>query len=329
MRQRVLITGASGFLGYHLITAALEKNLEVYAAVRKSSNVKHLEGLPVNFTGLNYADVAEMEKVFDELQFDYVIHAAGTTKALTQQEYDLVNNTYTQNLARAAEKNKGQIKRFVFISSLAATGPSNSIEQKINDNAVPYPVTAYGKSKLNAEIGLKNAQFPVTILRPTAIYGPREKDIFIVTQTLNKGLDPYIGKFSQKLSFVYAKDMAELAVNALGKTGGSGIYNISDGREYSRYEFADIVKRLLEKKAFRFHIPLGLIKTGLFFADRINRSLKKVSPLSVEKLNELTAANWACDISKAEQELGFSPQYDLQKGLEESLAWYKENKWLK
>jgi UDP-glucose 4-epimerase len=329
MRHKVLITGASGFLGYHLIIAALEKDLEVYAAVRKSSNISHLADMPVNFTELNYADVEGMAKIFDEHQFDYVIHAAGTTKALTQQEYDLVNNAYTQNIARAAEKNKAQIKRFVYISSLAATGPSNTVEENILDKAIPYPVTAYGKSKLNAEIGLKNVEIPITILRPTAIYGPREKDIFIVTQTINKGLDPYIGKFSQKLSFVYAKDMAAVTINALEKTGPYSIYNISDGREYSRYEYAEIVKKLLGKKAFRFHIPLGILKGFLYVSDRINKTLKKASPLSIEKLGELTAANWSCDISKAQKELDFVPQYDLQKGLAESVEWYKKNNWLK
>lgn len=329
MRDKVLITGASGFLGYHLINAALEKGLEVYAAVRKSSDISHLQALPVKFTELNYKDVAGMEKIFAEEKINYVIHAAGTTKALTQEDYDLVNNIYTQHLAKAAEKNKAQIKRFVYISSLAATGPSNNLEKGIQDNAVPYPVTAYGKSKLNAEIGLKDTDIPVTILRPTAIYGPREKDIFIVTQTLNKGLDPYIGKGLQKLSFVYAKDMAAVAVNALLKTGPYCIYNISDGKEYSRYEYADIVKGLLQKKAFRFHIPLGILKGFLYVSDRINKSLKKASPLSIEKLNELTAVNWSCDISKARAELDFAPQYDLRKGLEESLEWYRSNQWLK
>lgn len=329
MRDKVLITGASGFLGYHLINAALEKGLEVYAAVRKSSDISHLKALPVKFTELDYKDVEAMEKIFAAEKINYVIHAAGTTKALSQEEYDLVNNIYTQHLAKAAEKNREQIKRFVYISSLAATGPSNNLEIGIQDNAVPYPVTAYGKSKLNAEIGLKDTDISVTILRPTAIYGPREKDIFIVTQTLNKGLDPYIGKGLQKLSFVYAKDMAAVAVNALLKTGPYSIYNISDGNEYNRYEYADIVKGLLRKKAFRFHIPLGILKGFLYVSDRVNKYLKKASPLSIEKLNELTAVNWTCDISKAKQELDFAPQYDLKRGLEESLEWYRSNQWLK
>ncbi len=328
MKQKVLITGASGFLGYHLISAALGKGYDVYAAVRKTSNIKHLEALPVNFVELDYNDVDSMGSIFAEKQFDYVIHAAGTTKALSAAAYDLVNNIYTQNLAAAAAKNKAAVKRFVFISSLAAGGPSKNIEGEIDENKRCEPVTAYGKSKLDAENNLKKVDIPVTILRPTAIYGPREKDIFIVTQYLNKGLDPYIGKFSQKLSFVYAKDIAAVAVDALTKPGDSGVYVITDGKAYSRYEYADIVKKLLGKKAFRFHIPLGAIKAILFAVEKINRALNKVSAVNLEKLEELTAPNWSCDISKAAKELDFAPQYDLQKGLEESVDWYKKNGWL-
>lgn len=329
MSEKVLITGASGFLGYHLVNAAIKNGLEVYAAVRKSSNVKHLEGLSVDYVTLNFEDVDAMSKLFEEKQFDYVIHAAGTTKALSEKEYDLINNIYTVNLAKAAEKNKGTVKRFVFISSLAAIGPAKKGENSISDLSEPLPVTAYGKSKLNAENNLKKVDIATTIFRPTAIYGPREKDIFIVTQTLSKGIDPYIGRINQQLSFVYGSDMAELAVKALRQTGGNTVYNISDGNSYSRYAYADIVKRLLKKKAVRFHLPLPVIKGILFVTDRINRSMKKVSAVSIEKLNELTAENWACDISKAKMDLGFEPKFDLEKGLEASVEWYRENKWLK
>ena len=328
MRQKVLITGASGFLGYHLINAAVANNMEVYAAIRKSSNVKHLQHLPINYTVLNYADVEGLIKIFADLQFDYVIHAAGTTKANTEKEYELVNNTYTQNLAQAAAKNKGQVKRFVFISSLAAAGPLKSGTHKIAEDTLPLPVTAYGKSKLNAEIYLKKLEIPVTIFRPTAIYGPREKDIFIVTQYLNKGFEPYIGRFSQTLSFVYAKDMAEIAVKVLWQADANGTYNIADGNEYSRYAYADIVKNILGKKSLRIHLPVAVVKTILFIVEKISKSINKVPAVSNEKLQELMAENWSCDISKAKQELGFVPVYDLQHGLEESVEWYKKNNWL-
>jgi len=235
---------------------------------------------------------------------------------------------YTINLATAAAKNK-RVKRFVFISSLASIGPSKNAAESITENTPRNPVTAYGKSKLNAENNLKKVDIAATVFRPTAIYGPREKDIFIVTKTLCKGIDPYIGRTAQQLSFVYGPDMGEIAVKALKQTGGNAEYNITDGKSYSRYAYADIVKGILNKKAVRFHLPLPVIKAVLFVVERINRAMKKVSPVSIEKLNELTAVNWTCDISKAKKELGFEPKFDLEKGLKASLDWYKENKWLK
>jgi len=329
MRQKVLITGASGFLGYHLINAAIENDLDVYAAIRKDSNVQHLQELPIKYVVLNYADVDEMATIFSKHKFDYVIHAAGTTKANTQQEYDLINTTYTHNLALAAEKNKDAVKRFVFISSLAAIGPLGHTSGKITEGTAPNPVTAYGKSKLKAERYLENIDIPVTILRPTAIYGPREKDIFIITQYLNKRFEPYIGRAAQKLSFVYSKDVAELAVKILRLKNVNGAYNITDGNEYSRYDYADIVKNILGKKSLKMHLPVLMIKGILFAVERMSRAMNKVPAVSNEKLGELMAENWICDIDKARHDLNFTPAYDLQKGLKESIEWYRMNKWLK
>lgn len=328
MKQKVLITGASGFLGYHIVTAAVNEGYEVYAAVRKKSSIQHLQQLPVRYVELDYSNAAGLKQLFEENGFDYVIHAAGTTKANTAAEYDLVNNTYTINLATAAAQHK-QVKRFVFISSLASIGPSKRAEQDITEDTPPNPVTAYGKSKLNAEKNLKKVDIAATIFRPTAIYGPREKDIFIVTKTLSRGIDAYIGRINQRLSFVYGPDMGEIAVKALRQSGGSSDYNISDGNSYTRYDYADIVKKVLQKKTVRFHLPLPVIRAGLFVAERINRVMNRVSPVSIEKLQELTAVNWACDISKVKNELGFEPKFNLEKGLQATIEWYKENKWLK
>jgi UDP-glucose 4-epimerase len=328
MKEKVLITGASGFLGYHIINAAVKDGYDVYAATRKSSNVKHLQHLSVNYVELDYNNRTALEKLFEEKQFDYVIHAAGITKANSAKEYDLVNNIYTQNLATVAAKSK-KVKRFVFISSLASLGPSKSIAENITENKTPAPVTAYGKSKLSAENNLKKLDIASTIFRPTAIYGPREKDIFIVTQTLNKGLDAYIGRINQQLSFVYGSDMGEIAVKALKQTGGNTEYNITDGNTYTRYAYADIIKRILGKKAVRFHLPLPVIKVLFFFVEKLNKSMNKAGAVSIEKLNELAAINWVCDISKVKKELGFEPKFDLEKGLKATVDWYKENKWLK
>lgn len=328
MKERVLITGASGFLGFHLINAALQANLDVFAAVRSKSNISHLSNLHIKIVQLDYENPFALAEDFKEKKYNYIIHAAGITKANTEAEYNLVNNIYSDNLALAASKIQDHLKRFVFISSLAAAGPLKGIEGTIDESITPNPVTAYGRSKLNAEKKLCTYDFPVTILRPTAIYGPRERDLFLVANYLKKGLDPHIGKFKQKLSFVHGKDVAALAVKALFLEQANGIYNVTDGHVYGRYDYGIIIKKILNKKAFRVHIPIGLLKIILIGVEKINKSLNKVSPVNREKLNELAAENWSCDISKAKNILGYLPVYDLELGLKESIDWYVENKWL-
>ena len=328
MKEKVLITGASGFLGYHLIQTAIEAGLEVFAAVRKNSNVEHLSEWPLHYLFLNYEDPEEMSRQLAEHKIDYIIHSAGVTKAIRQEVYDQVTATYTINLAKAAEKAGENCKKMVFISSLAAVGPLTDGQQKINEQTVPNPVTAYGRSKLQAENGLATISIPTTILRPTAIYGPRDKDIFIMLKTISNGLDPYIGKLLQQLSFVHAKDVSAAAVQSLFLSNAVGIYNITDGNSYNRYEFSDITKFILQRKAVRFHIPMPLVKSLAFFLEKANGWLNKPSVINREKLNELAAINWNCDISKAINELAFVPTFNLQSGLEDSIAWYKKNKWL-
>lgn len=328
MRERVLITGASGFLGYHIIVASLEKDLRVYAAVRKKSNVEHLKELPISYVYLDYDDVEDIAKQLAENKIDYIIHAAGDTKALTQQAYDRVNATYTLHLAQAAEKLGSQVKKLVFISSLAAIGPLEEGDGKITEATSPRPVTAYGRSKLLAENYLAKISIPTTILRPTAVYGPRDRNIFIIIKMVTRGLDAYMGRTMQQLSFVHGKDVADVAVGSLFLANAVGGYNITDGNSYTRYQLSDTVKRILKRKAVRLHLPMYLIRTVAFFLETANGWLKKPSVLSREKLRELAAKNWICDISKARNELAFQPKFDLQKGMEDSMEWYIRNKWL-
>lgn len=327
MSESVLITGASGFLGYHLIIAALEKKLEVFAAVRDNSRIEHLKELPITFVSLNYEDVSALSKVLTDNKINYIIHAAGVTKAVKQQEYDYVNVGYSVNLAKAVGVDGNYFKKMIFISSLAAVGPLTDDVNVINEQTSPMPVTAYGRSKLLAEKELAAAKIPLTILRPTAIYGPRDKDIFIIIKTINRGFDPYIGKFLQQLSFVHARDVADVAIQALS-ANKTGIYNISDGNNYSRYQFADIARKILKKNPIRIHIPMPLIKVLVYFLETTNGWINKPTVINREKLHELAAKNWICDISKAKAELDFSPKFNLETGLKDSIQWYQSNKLL-
>ena len=162
MSDRVLITGASGFLGYHIIEAALEGGLTVYAAVRKSSRIEHLEKLPIHYLFLDFDNEADIADQLLTHQINFIIHAAGDTKAATQQAYDHINATYTLNLAKAAQKS-GLVKKIVFISSLAAVGPLSTTGAQLTESSPANPVTAYGRSKLLAEKYLTEQNIPVTI----------------------------------------------------------------------------------------------------------------------------------------------------------------------
>ena len=327
MQKKVLITGASGFVGYHLIAQAVSAGYAVVAAVRGSSAVDHLKGFDITYTQLNYADVDALHKNILEHGYDYIIHASGTTKAKTLADYNLVNAEYSRNLALASIGTP--VKKFVFVSSLAAIGPLTSVGDSISAGQTPTPVTSYGASKLQAEQYLKAIDgLPLLVIRPTAVYGPREKDIFILFTSINKGLEPYIGRFDQQLSFVYVKDLAAVIILALDSTLTHQSYNISDGQGYDRYALADYAKAQLSKKTFKFHIPLPIVRFLATALDALYANSKATPALNKEKLAELTAVNWVCDIEKAKMELGYQPKYDLKAGLTETMKWYRDNKWL-
>jgi UDP-glucose 4-epimerase len=328
MKERVLITGASGFIGYHLIEEALKNNLEVYAAVRKSSKIDHLKDFSINYTYPDFADISSLKKDIEQNKYHYIIHAAGVTKARSQNEYNAINAGYTHNLALAAVESGIGLKKFVLLGSLAAVGPLKNIDSIITEQTTPNPVTAYGKSKLMAEEKLK--AFPklnYTILRPTGVYGPRDRDIFIFFKQVARGLEPYIGRNDQDFSFLYVTDLAKATVKALF-AGNQNTYNLSDGGRYNRYELGDNIKKALNSKTVIFHLPVNFVKFIAYISEKYSSLSNKASTLNVEKLNELMAVNWFCDIEKAKTDLGFYPEYNLEAGVAETIKWYKTNKWL-
>jgi nucleoside-diphosphate-sugar epimerase len=292
MKKKVLITGASGFVGYHLVEEALRQNLEVYAAIRPSSPTAHLRSLPVHLTALPYLQPLGLQKLLEAGGYDYIIHAAGLTRAKTPGEYNTVNATYSRNLGEAAVRADIPLLRFVYISSLAALGPAAAqATHPITPFRLPQPVTAYGKSKLQAEEYLDDLPaLPLVTLRPTAVYGPRERDLYQLIRTVARGLEPYIGYQAQQLSFIYVKDLAEITLKALQLPGRNHLsYNLSDGNSYDKYAFAEVTKKLLRKKTLRFHLPLPAVRA---LAALLEGSLRVDPPNAgsqPEKLLELIA----------------------------------------
>ncbi|GAB2806714.1 NAD-dependent epimerase/dehydratase family protein [Ferruginibacter profundus] len=328
MRERVLITGASGFLGFHLIEAALAAGLDVYAAVRKNSDVKHLQHFNIKYTYPDFSSITNMKAEIENKQYQYIIHAAGITRADNKEKYNQVNAELTYKLGKAAAMADTGLKKFVFVSSLAAVGPLQHTGGILTEHSIPGPVTSYGKSKLLAEQKLGDLVLPLTIIRPTAIYGPREKDIFLLFKAISRGWEPYIGKQAQQLSFVYVKDVADVTVKALMSNYHNKVYHISDGDIHNRYELAERIKFLLHKKTKQVHLPQWAVKLLAGVLEITYGAFNRVPALNSEKLRELTAVNWNCSIEKAYLELGFEPVYDLNRGLAETVDWYKKNKWI-
>lgn len=328
--KKVLITGASGFVGFHLVSAAYGAGYEIHAAVRRSSPITDIKPFVTKFVYLELAHIQALEELFASEKYDYVIHAAAMTKAKSEKEILSVNVGVTEKLLTAAFRGEHPPKRFVFVSSLAAVGPVGYEDEPITETTPCRPITMYGRSKREAErmIREKFADKPISIIRPTAVYGPREKDLFILFNTMYKGLDAYVGRAPQKLSFVYVEDLADVLLLACSTAQREfATFNISDGYVYSRYEMAAIFRKTFGKKLFRIHVPFIIVKTVAQISKWLYRKSPKTPVIYPERLGELTAENWSCDITHAVQELGYQPKYDLNRGVTKSLLWYKKNKW--
>ena len=326
MKKRVLITGATGFVGYHLIQAALDNNLEVYVSVRRQSIVAHLADFAVNYVELDFESIGHMKHHIEEKKYNYIIHAAATTKAKNREAYFHINAIYTRNFAIAASTATHKIEKFVFVSSLAARGPLLGQHDAIS---LSNPVTDYGRSKALAETYLSQLKnLPLIVFRPTAVYGPREKDIFILIKAINSGLEFYIGTQQQPLTFIHVTDLAEAILKVLKSDLVYKTYHISDGEIYNRFSLAEYTRLALKKKTLVVKVPSAIIKGLAWGLEHTYKVFNKVPTLNVDKIKELTAISWACSIDSLQNDIGFKPKYQLEGGIKETITWYKENNWL-
>lgn len=329
MKKRILITGATGFVGFHLIQAALASGLQVFANVRRSSKTDHLQGLNINFVELDFESIYALTQNMDEHKYDYVIHAAAVTKAGSLDEYNKYNASYTRHLAIAVSNALHKVEKFVFVSSLAALGPLKKTGALLSDHGESNPVTYYGKSKALAETYLGSIpNLPLLVFRPTAVYGPREHDILMMLKAISKGFEVYVGDADHKLSFIYVKDLAEVMISSLQSDLVNKTYNVSDGNSYGRSSFSENAKSIMQKRTLKVKVPLPIL-TGLAWSlEKTYKLAGKMPTLNIDKVKELTGMNWTCEIENIKKDLGFSPKYQLQQGLEETIKWNKKNNWL-
>lgn len=335
--MRILITGASGFIGGFLVNEALNRGYDVWAGVRRNSDRSNLQDEGIRFIDLRYDDITTLTTQLAELKekdgvFDYVIHNAGLTKTLNKNDFYRVNALYTNNLIEALHASGHALKKFLLMSSLSSYGQGDEVTfSPIRLDDPQRPDTAYGKSKLEAENFIRSQEyFPYVILRPTGVYGPGEKDYFMEIKSVQSGIDFAAGRVPQRITFIYVKDLARAAFLALENDAiQNKHYFVADGDVHTDESFARMIQDILKKKrVLRGRIPLPVVHLACICSEWIGKLLGKSMTLNTDKYIILKQRNWICETAPLQDDLGFIPEYPLRKGLEEAIEWYKKEGWL-
>lgn len=331
--MKILITGASGFIGSFIVEEALRKGFDTWAAVRKSSSKEYLKDERINFIELNLSSKAQLIEQLRGHDFDYVVHAAGVTKCLNKQDFHRINTEGTKNLIDAILELQMPLKRFVFVSSLSIFGAIKEQQpyDEIRETDTPQPNTEYGRSKLAAEKYLESlgSRVPYIILRPTGVYGPREKDYFMMAKSIKQHSDFAVGYKRQDITFVYVSDVVQAIFLALDKGENGRKYFLSDGEVYQSTTFSDLIHEELGRPWWiRITAPVWVLRIITFCGEYIGKMTGKVTALNNDKFNILRQRNWRCDIQPAIDELGYKPTVKLAEGVRRSIKWYKEQGWL-
>lgn len=326
----VLLTGGMGFLGSHVAELLSRAGRPVRALVRKTSDttfLKTLENVELCDGAVDDRDsfLAAAEGA------TAIIHAAGLVKARSSDEFFRVNTDGTKNALDAARRAGPSFRRFVLVSSLAAAGPSDAEGRPVSCDADPRPVTHYGKSKLAAEraaIAAKD-EVPVTILRPPAIYGPRDREILAFFKALKVGVLPIMGSTKNKLSMIFGADCAAACVAAIDADVPSGsTYFVNDGAVYTFEDLILHAEAALGKRAWlRFPIPRRVVETAALASELYGRATNRAMMLTRDKCNELFD-QWVCDGSDAQQNLGWQPETSFVQGAKLTVEWYQKAGWL-
>ena len=327
--MKVLVTGGTGFIGFHLVQTLLRENHEITCLIRETSNTRWLDSLG----NIRYiqGELLQPETLSAAVQGqDWVFHLAGAVTAVTRAQYIRINHGGTRNLVQAIARHNTSLQKFVYVSSLAAGGPATPGQPRTED--MPNrPVTHYGESKLLAEQMLQEyaGTLPLTILRPPVVYGPLDVGVLTFFQLVNKGWQIRFTGAPLYLSLIYVQDLVEALIRLAETPRSIGeYYYISDGSPYSMSQIQEVLAVELGTSPRTLPVPRFLAYVPALISELYIKVTRKPSFLNFQKVKEMTQPGWVCSSEKLQRHLGYIAQYPLETGVHQTAKWYRMYGWI-
>ncbi len=322
-----LVTGGQGFIGSHLCERLVREGHRVRVLARPSSDLTHLEGLPVEVVRGDLIGDGPLGQAVAGV--DWVFHLAGALKGFRQEDLLHVNRDGTRRLTEACITHAPNLSRFVLVSTLAAAGPSPGGHISTSEDVPPAPLTWYGKSKLEAEAVVLNSGLPFTILRPPIVFGPRDRDVFSYFQIAKAGFLPVPGAKDRCYSLVYAPDLADGILHAAKVAeAASEIFNLTGSEVVTWSELGQKISTALGVRGRVIHLPEFVLRASGRIANLAARLRGRPQIFSSQKVIEMLAPAWVASPEKARRMLGWSAQTPLDEALALTVRWYRDHGWL-
>lgn len=319
--MKALITGASGFIGGHLAEGLCRRGYDVFCLVRKTSLVSHLRHLPA---GLISGDLTDADSLCAAVQsMDHVFHLAGVITSLDRREYEAVNVQGTENLVRAVLRKAPGLKRFVFVSSISAAGPSPA-DRALSEIDEPQPVSEYGRSKLAAERIVLNAgsKLPVTVVRPPNVLGPRQRELQESIRMIRRRIVPALGNGRPQTSLADVDDIVEaLVLSAENPRAVGETYFITDGKAYAWREIVATTIRELGLRPPFLRLPFAIQYAASWIEERTASRRGRRPRLTREQVLAVRNCYWIYDGTKIRRQLGFRPVWDMPSSIRRTVDW--------